>query len=112
MPLLETLIDTITNDQITSVMHTPINNQAEHIQEEHVTLPMNTTRISAGISQPNASGVLIPPSTHKAEFQCRLNEMEDLIRRIPGMLAPIKKRSINSHANFSFIENIALVEIS
>ena len=34
MPLLETLIEKVTNDQITSVMRTLINNRAEQNQEE------------------------------------------------------------------------------
>ena len=56
MPSFETPIETVTNDQITGAIHTPINNQAELNQEEHVTLPVNTARISVDIVQPNVSG--------------------------------------------------------
>ena len=66
MPLLETLIEKVTNDQITSVMRTSINNRAEQNQEEHVTLPMNTTQVYADFSQPNVISVLIPSSAHEA----------------------------------------------
>ena len=37
--------------------------------------------------------------------------MEDLIRRVPGMSAPIKKISINSYVDSPFTDNIALVEM-
>ena len=66
MPLLETLIEIITNDQTNGVRRTPIetiindqtngmrctpiDNRAEQNQEEHVILPMNTTRVSGDIA--------------------------------------------------------------
>ena len=53
----------------------------------------------------------IPSNTHEAELQHQLNEMEDLIRRILGIPAPIKKSSINSYADSPFTDNIALVEM-
>lgn len=111
MPLLKNPIETVTNDQITDVMRTPINNRAEQNKEEHVTLPMNTTWVSADIAQPNAIGISIPSSAHEAELLCRLNEMEDLIRRILRMLAPIKKSYVNSYADSPFTDNIALAEM-
>ncbi|KAL5569967.1 hypothetical protein UlMin_026542 [Ulmus minor] len=37
--------------------------------------------------------------------------MEDLIRLIPGVPAPIKKSSVNSYADSPFTNNIALVEM-
>ena len=37
--------------------------------------------------------------------------MEDLIRTIPRMLAPIKKSFVNSYVDSPFIDNIALVEM-
>ena len=49
--------------------------------------------------------------THEAELQRRLNEMEDLIRRIPGVPAPMKKSSVNSYVDSPFTDNIALVEM-
>ena len=76
-----------------------------------MTLPVNRACIYENISQPNASGILIPSSMHEAELQRRLNEMEDLIRRIPGMLTPIKKISVNSYADSPFTDNIALAEM-
>ena len=89
MPSLKTQIETITNDQTIGAIGTPINNRAEQNLKEQVILPMNTARVSADIVQPNAIGVLIPSSAHKTKLQCRLNEMEDLIRRILGMPALI-----------------------
>ena len=65
---LETPIKIVTNDQTTSVMRTLIGNQAEQSQEEHVTLPMNTTRVSADIVQPNVISILIPSSTYEVEL--------------------------------------------
>ena len=37
--------------------------------------------------------------------------MEDLIKRIPGMPAPIKKSFVNLYADSPFTDNIALVEM-
>ena len=61
--------------------------------------------------QPGANDNQIPIGTHEAELQRRLNEMEDLIRRIPGVLAPIKKSYVNSYVDSPFTDNIALVEM-
>ena len=111
MPSLETPIKTVTNDQVTGIALIPINNRVELGQGEQVTLPINNTRNSTDISQLGVSEVLIPSGTHEAELQCRLNKMEDLIRQIPRMPAPIKNSSINSYVDSLFTDNIALAEM-
>ena len=104
---IKTPIEIVTNDQITGVIRKMINIWAEQDQEEQVTLPMNKTQLA----QPNVIGVSIPSSVREAELQRRLNEMEYLIRRIPGMLVSINKSFFNSYANSLFTDNIALVEM-
>ena len=74
-------------------------------------MPINNVRNFAYAPQPSASDVLIPSGTHEAELQRRLNEMEDLIRQIPRVPTPIKKRFVNSYVDSPFMDNIALVEM-
>ena len=50
-------------------------------------------------------------ATYEAKLQHRLNEMEKLICRIPGMPTPIKKSAVNSYADSLFTDNIALMEM-
>ncbi|KAK1583610.1 hypothetical protein Q3G72_025504 [Acer saccharum] len=45
------------------------------------------------------------------EFSCRFAEMEALIKRIPGVPAPIKKSTANSFAYSPFVDAIALTEM-
>ena len=54
---------------------------------------------------------MILAGTYEAELQYQLNEMKDLIRKIPRMPTPIKKSSVNSYVDSPFIDNIALVEM-
>ena len=86
-------------------------NRAEPISDEHVVILLNPVQVSSDIQRRNAGSNPIPLKTHDTELQRILNEMEDLIRRIPGMPAPIKKSSFNSYADSSFIDNIALVKM-
>ena len=111
MPSLETLIETITDCQITGATRTLVQNRAEPILDEHVVTPLNPVQVSPYILQPNVGSNLIPLGTHEAELLRRLNEMEDLIKRIPGMPTPIKKSSVNLYVDSPFTDNIALVEM-
>ena len=111
MPPLETPTETITDDHIAGMAHIPINNRTKLDQGEQVNLPINNVRNSTGLSQPGTNEVLIAFGTHEVELQRRLNEMEDLIRQILGMPAPIKKSYVNSYVDSPFTENIALVEM-
>ena len=70
MPLLEILIEIITNDQTNDVRHTPIDNQANQNQEKLVILPMNTVRVSRDIAPSNAIDVSLQSSTHEEELHC------------------------------------------
>ena len=106
-----TSLETVSNDQTTGIVRTLVNNRAKQNQEEHMTLPVNTARIFTNISRPNTNGDLILLGTHEAKLQRRLNEMEDMIRRILGMSASIKKSYVNSYVDSLFADNIALVEM-
>jgi len=109
MPSLKTPTETVTND--VNAIRTPENNQTEQGQGEQTTLPIHNVRNLAGTIQPSASDVPTPTGTHEAELQRRLNEIEDLIRRIPGVPAPIKRSSVSSYADSPFTDNIALTEM-
>ena len=109
MPSLETPAETVTND--IGTIRTPDNNRTEPSQVEQINPPINNVRNFAGTTQAGMNDIPMPTGTHEAELQRRLNEMEDLIRRIPGVPAPIKKSSVNSYADSPFTDNIALVEM-
>ena len=112
MPSLKTPDHTITNVQGNGLRHNPTNDQPNQIQEEPTTLLVNAQHPSGNIIQPNALSVPLSSTTHEAKLQRQLNEMEDLIRRIPGIPTPIKKSSVNSYVNSPFTDNITLVEMS
>ena len=109
MPSLETPTETVTHKA--GIIRTPDNNRTKPGQGEQITLPVNNVQNFVGTIQPGANDIPISTGTHEAELQRRLNEMEDLIRRIPDVPALIKKSSVNSYTDSPFTDNIALVEM-
>ena len=113
MLALETPDHVINNAQASGPREnsTNIDDQYTLVNEESIFSPLNTTHPYGNISHPNATSVPLCSSTHKVELQSLLNEMEDLIRIILGMPAPIKNISINTCADSPFADSITLVKM-
>ena len=93
MPSLGTPNNTITNTRANGPGHnlTISADQVTSANEVPTVPASNAADPSRNVSRPNATSVLLHATTYEAKLLHRLNEIEDLIRRIPGMATQIKK---------------------